>query len=221
MIEDESADLRRPAQPPARTVSRAPAPSPRVEPGGWCSPKPKVETAHLKNLRHAVAQCEALISAGRSLSMFRGPRWDAEKKRWEIYRPRIDVGLRLCREAGLSDHKEFVELLPRIDVLDEEWTIACELRQAGAAKRLHSAIMFLNGESLNEAIRNAACAVIKRQADAGGKKLNIKEQKTETMALLRDRRIQSKTQAVGTCVDKILREPEFANQRNPPGHREK
>jgi hypothetical protein len=117
----------------SRTVSRAPAPAPRVEPSSWSPPKPSVRADHLKNLEHALWQCEGLIRAARTLRRFRGSLWDAEKKRWDIYRPQIGDGLRLCREAGLSDHREFIGFLPRIEVLDREWAVACELRQAGEA----------------------------------------------------------------------------------------
>jgi len=41
----------------------------------------------------------------------------------------------LCREADLSDHREFIELLPRINVLDPEWAVACDLRRAMAMEQ--------------------------------------------------------------------------------------
>jgi hypothetical protein len=73
-----------------------------------------------------------------------------EKKRWQIYRPQIVDGLKLCGEAGLSDDKEFIELLPRINVLDDEWTVACELRQAMAAQQPPSPAPILPGNLESE-----------------------------------------------------------------------
>jgi hypothetical protein len=142
MSDDQNAGPNKPQSAKAsRTVSRAPPPSPRIQASGWSPPKPNVQADHLKNLQDALWQCEVLIRAARTLRRFRGSLWDAEKKRWEIYRPQIDDGLKLCREAGLSEHREFLQLLPRIDVLDPEWAVACALRQAMAAEQssTHSA----------------------------------------------------------------------------------
>jgi hypothetical protein len=136
MSDDQNAGPKKPQSAQAfRTVSRAPAPLPRIAASSWSPPKPNVQPDHLENLQHALRRCEELIRAGRTLRRFRGSLWDEEKKRWGIYRPQIDDWLKLSREAGLSDDPEIVQLLPRIDVLDPEWAIACALRRAMAAEQ--------------------------------------------------------------------------------------
>jgi hypothetical protein len=120
----------------SRTVSRTPAPAPRIEPSAGSPGKSKknpTDKAGLEKLKQALWQCEQLIRAARTLRRFRGSLWDAEKKRWDIYRPQIEDGLKLCREAGRSEAPEVLELLPRIEVLDSEWSVACELRRRGNA----------------------------------------------------------------------------------------
>jgi hypothetical protein len=137
MSDDQNAAPERPQPTKAsRTVSRAPAPPPRLEPSGWSLGHPKKDTTgelKLQKLKQALWRCEELIRSARTLRRFRGSLWDAEKKRWDIYRPQIDDGLKLCKEAGLSADREFIELLPPIEVLDAEWSVACELRRRGKA----------------------------------------------------------------------------------------
>jgi hypothetical protein len=164
-------DLRPPAQPRQRTISRAPAPPPQI--GGWSSREPKVPTLqqriqtlqHLKNLQHAVWQCENLIRVAHNPGKFRGSLWDAQKKRWDIWRPRIDEALGECQQAGLSNDTEFVQLMPRIEVLDSEWSVACEQRQAGKAPFEQDATRTTNDDAPDPGLRSVVEAAIAHDLD--------------------------------------------------------
>jgi hypothetical protein len=54
--------------------------------------------------------------------------WDVERKRWPFHRKQIDEGLTRC---GLSDDPAFRR---KIEELDEEWELACELREVFTAR---------------------------------------------------------------------------------------
>jgi hypothetical protein len=138
-------DLRSPGERPARTVSRAPAPPPRIDGWGRLPPEPRKESpgkAELQNLESAVWTCEQVIQSVYRRSRFHSAKWNAQRTRWEeIQRPQIDKYVNKCREAGVSDHQEFVELLERVDNLDRDWPIVCQLRRDLAAEQsLKSAV---------------------------------------------------------------------------------
>jgi hypothetical protein len=138
IMTDENESVRRAR--PQQSISRAPAPAPRISGFGCFSPKPKVQTEHLTKLqtevlyqlRDAVRKCEKLIDTGRALQKFPGPFWDVEKDRWEISRLSVDKAVSECREAGLSDKVEFTRLVKRCGDLDPDWAIACGLRRVAA-----------------------------------------------------------------------------------------
>jgi hypothetical protein len=145
-----------------------------------------------------VCECDKLILSARKLQKFRGSLWDAEMKRWLIYRPLVDEYLRQCRAADLSDHPALIQLLPRIGVLDQEWEIACELRKTAAAGAGPQNIPDVGGnyqaehgrnlasDEINAAIAADYAAVLKQHDDEGRRRV-IHDQRIIRIERIRQR----------------------------------